>query len=810
MPYCDDVLTVKVRPEAWNAADVNDIVTRHGARLRAQFGCIRTFALTVPPAERDFILRALYDDPRVERVGLSAKGGACAAFTHSGAVVASTGMATAYDAHRGGVLRRLNVFAAWQDTRGTSTKPGLTPVGHVDIGLRADIFPGKTFTTWSVPDQNAAGAFSLSSDDHGSMTGSILYGNIPDGNNANAFGHVGVAPDLEHVVYVRMSYSYADTSVEATEGFQFCWDHGAKIISLSSRYTNDDPALRDLCQFIYDNGGLIVTSAGNDHAPTVAYPGWYDTTINVGGTTYGDEAWGAGANYWTQMMTGRGSNYGPQVDCAAIADTIPIGLRNAGNQWKFGTSFATPAVAGVCYLIHCINPALTGAQIRQILLSTVDKAHRGWWFYGFFTKDAAAEGFPGVGIPDAAKAVAKAKATLSEHAGVVIPYLRLHSARSSDQFDSDYSAHQWWSEGVSEVLSDDGTVDVFAEGPVGWELTGFSAAGPVTEVELWIDGVKEYQGPPTDPWVGLLLREEHRNRLWQLKIVARTATGEVGERTYTTDLSGVPMSTGSETYELDIDTRVIRATVGAAYDEATVTLLTEARALAESTVQPIASSAPRVGARAPSATQAAAQHQAAARAGARATSTDSATTEALAAARPGARASADTTATTIAAAGATTSTAVHVIRATVAGAYDEALVSLVLSTEASAAGDSTSRFQASAEAVPGASASATAISRFQGSAEVQTTPRSQASAPVEHRTQTTAAAMPSAGAQASASSEVLTEAASLALEPRRVPVPKLQLGLLAPRLWLDDAPGPDLELAPGPAPRLTLTLYEEA
>lgn len=533
MPYCDDVVTVRVKPEHWNASDVDELVASHGGRLQHQFGLVHAFAMVVPPEQRDFIVRALYDDPRVEFVGLSVKGHVTGIYRHGPNPPMPTNVASGWDGYRGHLFRRLNVFAAWEDTRGATAKPGLAPIGHCDIGTVPSYFDNKTWQFYSVPHgTTSATDCTTTTTGHGFLTGTILYGNRP-GYNINHVAHVGVAPDIASIVYVRMAINNDDTSTQQAAALQWAWDHGAKIISFSSGTTSPDPVREAICEAIYNGGGLVVGSAGNEHNADPFYPAYHDYVLNVGGIDQGDNAWGASAQYHNYHFHAGGS-FGSAVDVASYSNGLPMGPM--GEDWTLwrgqGTSFATPAVAAVCYMIACINPALTGAQIKAILLSTVDKAHRGWWFYGFFTQNAVAAGYPGVGIPDAAKAIAKAKTTLAENAGVVFPYLRIHSPNKTDRFDGDYSSWAWNPGGVREVLNADGTVDVCVEGPVGWEITGFCSSGPVTEVELWIDGVREYIGPPTDPWAGLLLRDEYRNRLWQLRVVARTATGQVATRDY--------------------------------------------------------------------------------------------------------------------------------------------------------------------------------------------------------------------------------------------------------------------------------------
>ena len=68
------------------------------------------------------------------------------------------------------------------------------------------------------------------------------------------------------------------------------------------------------------------------------------------------------------------SNYGTtSVDLAAPGVDIYSTKLGSSYQYKSGTSQATPHVSGVAALVKSLNHSLTAVQIKNIILSTVDK-----------------------------------------------------------------------------------------------------------------------------------------------------------------------------------------------------------------------------------------------------------------------------------------------------------------------------------------------------------------------------------------------------------------------------------------------------
>src|SRR5690606_17899218 len=103
-------------------------------------------------------------------------------------------------------------------------------------------------------------------------------------------------------------------------------------------------------RYMKSKGGLVVVSAGN----TGMDPGFGDNPdlISVSATNSSD-------------ATTSWSSYGNFIDVAAPgASIVTTKMNNAIGSWN-GTSFSSPATAGVVALIMSANPHLTPSEVES-------------------------------------------------------------------------------------------------------------------------------------------------------------------------------------------------------------------------------------------------------------------------------------------------------------------------------------------------------------------------------------------------------------------------------------------------------------
>lgn len=257
-------------------------------------------------------------------------------------------------------LSRIRLESAWD----ISTGSGVV-VAVIDTGVRQDLsdLANTNFTAgYNFVELNND---PTDVDDHGTH----VCGTIAQSTN-NGTGCAGVAYNCT-IMPIRACYIMS----RIADGIYYAVDNGADIINISQS-GGDITAVREAVDYAWDNGVLVVCSAGNMGNTTLLYPAAYPNTISVSAINSLDQkAW-----Y---------SNYGATIDiCAPGGDegdhngdgyqdgvyqqTFDSATGTPGYYFKIGTSMAAPHVAGVAALVKSVAPHLTHAQIRDVLESTAD------------------------------------------------------------------------------------------------------------------------------------------------------------------------------------------------------------------------------------------------------------------------------------------------------------------------------------------------------------------------------------------------------------------------------------------------------
>lgn len=232
--------------------------------------------------------------------------------------------------------------------------------------------------------------------------GTFIAGMIASQLN-ESLGMGGVAPNVKLVSlkisntdhwnldYVIDAINYATYTlkddVNSNDIAILNYSGGGVLRSYSPYIVSLKEAIEDYC----NEGGLLIVAAGNlamDIDGTTYYPAAYDldeeyldwqnkdSMISVGAIKSNNQLptvndWGY--DYANEPM---GSNWGEKsVDLFAPGDNVYSTVKNGGYDKNSGTSFAAPFVTGVAALLKSINPALTGIQMKEIILDTVDEVN---------------------------------------------------------------------------------------------------------------------------------------------------------------------------------------------------------------------------------------------------------------------------------------------------------------------------------------------------------------------------------------------------------------------------------------------------
>jgi subtilisin family serine protease len=180
----------------------------------------------------------------------------------------------------------------------------------------------------------------------------------------NGIGIAGVAPGA-HVLPVRaLDDEGAGTDSSIAQAFDYAGDLGARIVNASLGGAGSSQTLTDA--IAAHPGTLYVVAAGNRNANTDVSPVFPCTSpapnvLCVGATDDRD----ARAPY---------SNYGAAtVDVFAPGSRIDSTLMGGGYDVMYGTSMASPHVAGTAALALAADPAASTARLKATLIASVDR-----------------------------------------------------------------------------------------------------------------------------------------------------------------------------------------------------------------------------------------------------------------------------------------------------------------------------------------------------------------------------------------------------------------------------------------------------
>jgi len=193
----------------------------------------------------------------------------------------------------------------------------------------------------------------------------------------NGTGFVGVNWKVKIMPVRWLDANGSGEVINAIKSIDFAIDHGAKILSNSWYWPENDPDLEAAIRRANDKNVLFVAAAGNfaetpgnnggdndNQSTTGRYPSAYPlaNVIAVAAIDAGDQK--ADFSEWGKKTVHLGA---PGVN---ILSTVP---HNEYDGTYSGTSMATPHVAGAAALIMAATHANTAAEVKKELLDNVRK-----------------------------------------------------------------------------------------------------------------------------------------------------------------------------------------------------------------------------------------------------------------------------------------------------------------------------------------------------------------------------------------------------------------------------------------------------
>ena len=290
---------------------------------------------------------------------------------------------------------KINLQQAWNITTGSSSvRVGILDTSidssHPDLASRINVYMSRDCRSGTaVPVQNLS-----QTNPHGTLVAGVI------GAAGNSIGISGVCRNVS-LVSLQIGESVNENSYEETYAFMSgvaaAIDYAAgtlddNISSNDIRILNcsfgtyggyNSYLMRNAIEDYGELGGLVVCSAGNKGANTdygSHYPSKYaedhDYVIAVGASTSTDAKW-ASSNYgaYSVDVFAPGDNIlscYPTDICNSMGIDCIEGHYSTGYHSVSGTSVAAPHVAGVAALMLAINPNLTAANIKEIIINNAD------------------------------------------------------------------------------------------------------------------------------------------------------------------------------------------------------------------------------------------------------------------------------------------------------------------------------------------------------------------------------------------------------------------------------------------------------
>jgi subtilisin family serine protease len=274
-------------------------------------------------------------------------------------------------------LTQMDAQSAWDVTTGSSN----VIVAVVDTGVyynHADLIGNIAVNPGEVPsngiDDDANGYIDdyfgydfydqdgdpVDQNGHGTHCAGIVGATGDDGS-----GIVGINWEVGILPVRALGANGGGSDADVAAGIQFAVHRGASVISLSLGGPSSSAVLDNAIQYARDAGVLVVAAAGNDADNNDIFPSYpanspSENIVAVAATDSSDRL----ASF---------SNYGASSVHVAAPGSRILSTYLA-NQFvtMSGTSMATPYVAGLAALMKSVNPSLSYAELKYVLMASSD------------------------------------------------------------------------------------------------------------------------------------------------------------------------------------------------------------------------------------------------------------------------------------------------------------------------------------------------------------------------------------------------------------------------------------------------------
>ncbi len=255
-------------------------------------------------------------------------------------------------------LTRIEAPRAWEASTGNGVVIAIVDSGidgsHPDLSGR--LLPGYNV----ISDNEDTSPVT----DHGTAVAGVA---AAAGNNGVGIASIAWNARILPIRITNSADGAAYTS-DVAKAIRWAADNGADVANVS--YGVNGSAVVDYAaQYMRSKGGVVVVAAGNAGADGNLPDS--SALIAVSATNRDD-----GKASW--------SSYGSYIDVAAPGENILTTANGGGYVGASGTSFASPAAAGVIALIKSVNPELSPDQLETVLKQSADDPIGGMDWHPYF------------------------------------------------------------------------------------------------------------------------------------------------------------------------------------------------------------------------------------------------------------------------------------------------------------------------------------------------------------------------------------------------------------------------------------------
>ena len=195
---------------------------------------------------------------------------------------------------------------------------------------------------------------------HGTQISGII------GAEHNNIGIAGVNPNIKLLNIRGFDKNGSGEEDDIASAIIYAVKMGAKVISMSFGDEIYSEVLKDVIQYAYSKGVILIGSSGNSASDLPHYPSGFNEVISVGSIQEND----ALSSF---------SNFGSTIDLVAPGSQIMT--TSLDNTYKAvnGTSASAPFVSGTAAILLSLKDDISNEEVKQVLKSTsIDLGENGW------------------------------------------------------------------------------------------------------------------------------------------------------------------------------------------------------------------------------------------------------------------------------------------------------------------------------------------------------------------------------------------------------------------------------------------------